>query len=148
MGAIRTRTSCKSGWYSCPALPIQPRARLKRTVGRSAYSKQDLPECMNSDTRLLTTVYSNATGMTNEVCAVDCAGSQYFGTQWSIECWCGSSLAAGSSAAPSTDCSYACSGNASEICGGSRRLSLYQLISSNSSATTATSVASSTTSSS
>lgn len=87
--------------------------------------------------------------MTNEICATRCAGLKYMGTQWNVECFCGSTLGAGSAAAPSADCSYACSGNPLEICGGSRRLSLYQLkaASSGSSTTTTTATTSSTTSS-
>ncbi|KAH6667842.1 WSC domain-containing protein [Halenospora varia] len=111
----------------------------------ASISDYDFVSCWaepDDGSRTLTTVYS-MTSMTNEICAVDCAGSEYFGTQYSVECWCGSSLGSGSYAAPSTDCSNACSGDATEICGGGRRLSLYQLKSSNSSATMTTSVASS-----
>ncbi|OCK73379.1 WSC-domain-containing protein [Lepidopterella palustris CBS 459.81] len=98
--------------------------------------------------RTLETVYSTD-DMTNEKCAALCGGSEYIGTQWSRECWCGSSLGAGSSPAPSTDCSYVCIGDPTEICGGSRRLSLYRLKSTSSSSLiiTTTSSESSTTSS-
>lgn len=111
----------------------------------ASISDYDFVSCWaepDDGSRTLTTVYS-AAGMTNEICAGDCAGSEYFGTQYSIECWCGSSLGVGSYAAPSSDCSAVCSGSATEICGGGRRLSLYQHKSSNSSTTTTTSVASS-----
>ncbi|KAH6671970.1 WSC domain-containing protein [Halenospora varia] len=89
-----------------------------------------------------------ASDMTNAKCAAECAGSEYMGTQWSVECWCGSSLGAGSSPAPSTDCSNVCSGNPSEICGGPRRLSLYRLKSTLSSSTITTTTSSSSTASS
>ena len=48
--------------------------------------------------RALSTV-TTAADMTNEKCALACGGSEYFGTQWSVECWCGPSLTAGSVAA-------------------------------------------------
>src|ERR1700753_4005532 len=92
--------------------------------------------------RTLVTVYG-ADDMTNEKCAGLCGGSLYIGTQWSRECWCGPSLATGSAEAPSTDCSYVCDGDATEICGGSRRLSLYKLKSSSSSSSSVTSTTSS-----
>jgi hypothetical protein len=38
---------------------------------------------------------------------------------------CGNTLASGSASAPSSDCNMACSGNATESCGGGSRLNLY-----------------------
>jgi hypothetical protein len=64
--------------------------------------------------------------MTLETCAAFCSNYPYFGTEWSSECWCGNELTSGSAAAPLSDCDYACAGDATEMCGGSRRLSLYQ----------------------
>jgi len=133
--------------------PVTTTTSASTPTSTASISDYDYVSCWaepDDGSRTLTTSYS-VTGMTNEICAVTCAGSQYFGTQYSVECWCGSTLAAGSYAAPSTDCSAACSGDATETCGGGRRLSLYQLKSSNSSATTTistTSTSSSTTSSS
>jgi len=63
--------------------------------------------------------------MTLEKCAAFCSTYKYFGTQWNRECWCGDTLTAGSVAAPLSDCNYPCTGDATEMCGGSRRLSLY-----------------------
>ncbi|OBT51039.1 hypothetical protein VE04_08574, partial [Pseudogymnoascus sp. 24MN13] len=65
-----------------------------------------------------------ADDMTNEKCATFCAAYPYFGTQWSKECWCGTGPAGGG-LAPLGECDYPCSGDASQLCGGSRRLSLY-----------------------
>lgn len=81
--------------------------------------------------------------MTLESCASDCAGYTYFGTEYGRECehmlfsyelyfmlmligYCGDSLNAGSAVAPKSDCSFACGGNASELCGAGNRLSVYQ----------------------
>lgn len=75
--------------------------------------------------RALPASSTSADDMTNEKCAAFCAVYPYFGTQWSRECFCGTVLAAGSEAAPLSDCSYPCSGDATQMCGGSRRLSLY-----------------------
>ncbi|KFY20044.1 hypothetical protein V491_04033, partial [Pseudogymnoascus sp. VKM F-3775] len=65
-----------------------------------------------------------ADDMTLEKCATFCAAYPYFGTQWSRECWCGSEPSTGT-LAPLGDCDYACTGDATQACGGSRRLSLY-----------------------
>jgi len=68
--------------------------------------------------------------MTNAKCASICSTApnnyQYFGTQYGRECFCGASLTSGSVAAPESDCSFACAGDANQKCGGSRRLSLYK----------------------
>jgi hypothetical protein len=41
--------------------------------------------------------------------------------------YCGNSFAAGSTAAPASDCSFACAGNSAEKCGAGNRLSVYKL---------------------
>ncbi len=89
--------------------------------------------------------------MTVESCISFCTskGFQYAGTEYSAECCelsptrktpvlemllcllkryiadCGNTLAAGAAAAAAADCSMACSGSATEGCGGPNRLSLY-----------------------
>ena len=59
--------------------------------------------------------------MTPAVCAANCAGYAYFGTQWGRECYCGN--VAPTEAA--TDCDMPCAGDAAEMCGASMRLSVY-----------------------
>lgn len=63
--------------------------------------------------------------MTLEKCASLCSSYPYFGTQWSRECFCGDELTEGSAAAPEADCNMPCAGDSSQLCGGGRRLSLY-----------------------
>ncbi|KAI9158687.1 WSC domain-containing protein [Paramyrothecium foliicola] len=63
--------------------------------------------------------------MTNELCAEFCADYEYFGTEYSSECFCGNVLGEGSVEAPGTDCTMLCSGSASQYCGGPNRLSTY-----------------------
>lgn len=64
--------------------------------------------------------------MTNEACSAACLGTEYIGTQWSIECFCGDELAGGSIVGAS-ECNFACGGDEGQTCGGARRLSLYRL---------------------
>ncbi|KFY33326.1 hypothetical protein V494_07739 [Pseudogymnoascus sp. VKM F-4513 (FW-928)] len=66
-----------------------------------------------------------ADDMTQAKCAAFCAAYPYFGTEWGKECWCGDEPITGSGLAPLEECNYACEGDATELCGGSRRLSLY-----------------------
>ncbi|MCJ1290151.1 hypothetical protein MMC34_001687 [Xylographa carneopallida] len=73
-----------------------------------------------------------ATGFTIELCQAACQGYQYFGMEYSNECYCGNTLAAGSVIQASTDpntngCSMLCAGNETEYCGGPGRLDLYQI---------------------
>lgn len=79
-----------------------------------------------ADGRALSAKTTAADDMTLETCAAFCAAYPYFGTQWSRECFCGNEPAAGSGIAPMEECSNACTGDATQACGGSRRLSLYR----------------------
>ena len=65
--------------------------------------------------------------MTIENCAGNCTGYNYWGVEYGGECYCGNTLAAGSVKTLDTDCSMACAGNFSEICGNGNRLSFYTL---------------------
>lgn len=78
--------------------------------------------------RALTSVQVvNTTSMTNDLCASYCMSRNYalFGTEYSQECFCASSLASGSTFRPQSDCSMSCKGDASQRCGGPSRLSLW-----------------------
>lgn len=88
--------------------------------------------------------YYNYTGMTLEQCMSDCTGYSYWGVEYGGECYCGNSLAASSTLATLSDCSFTCPGNAYEYCGAGNRLEMYLLTSLASSSSS--SVVSSTTS--
>lgn len=71
-------------------------------------------------------------GTTLETCEAACQGYQYFGVEFSNECYCGNTINAGSVAQASDDvdtngCSMLCGGNQTEYCGGANRLDMYQL---------------------
>ncbi|APA14815.1 hypothetical protein sscle_13g095850 [Sclerotinia sclerotiorum 1980 UF-70] len=71
-------------------------------------------------------------GFTIESCQKICSGFEYFGMEYSNECYCGATINAGSVLQASTipavnGCDMLCAGNASEYCGGSSRLNMYQL---------------------
>ncbi|KAF8534900.1 putative glyoxal oxidase precursor [Trichophaea hybrida] len=71
--------------------------------------------------------YGSGTAMTDEACIAFCTqrGYKFAGTEYSQECYCGSSLAATSTVAPIGDCNMGCSGNATEACGGPNRLTVF-----------------------
>ncbi|KAL8818955.1 MAG: hypothetical protein Q9223_002519 [Gallowayella weberi] len=72
-----------------------------------------------------------ATGTTVESCAAACQGFQYFGVEYSNECYCGNTINAGSTkvagtSVTETKCNMACGGNSTEYCGGPSRINMYQ----------------------
>ncbi|KAL2015330.1 hypothetical protein VTK56DRAFT_5792 [Thermocarpiscus australiensis] len=71
--------------------------------------------------------YASGDGMTIQACIDYCAsrGFPYAGTEFSDECYCGKSLAAGAAQLADSDCSMPCSGNATQPCGGGSKLSLF-----------------------
>ncbi|KAF8464887.1 WSC domain-containing protein [Kalaharituber pfeilii] len=64
--------------------------------------------------------------MTTEACQDYCTGKGYplSGTEYSTECYCGTTLAY-NSALGSTACTMPCGGNSNQICGGPSALSVY-----------------------
>ena len=74
--------------------------------------------------------YSSSTGMTVESCQKFCTSSSnnygLAGIEYGGECYCANALQS-YSAVGQSGCNMACTGNSSEICGGSSRLSVYNL---------------------
>jgi WSC domain len=70
----------------------------------------------------------SSSSLTTQACLSAC-GNEYYplaATEFAGECYCGYILQGGSVPAPSTDCNMACTGDATEICGGPSRLNLYE----------------------
>ncbi|KAI1921477.1 hypothetical protein LOZ12_001014 [Ophidiomyces ophidiicola] len=72
----------------------------------------------------------SADAMSLDRCATFCNGTRFFGAEYGSECFCGAVLEAASVRQPDADCSMLCSGNATQLCGGSNRLSLYEKLNS------------------
>jgi hypothetical protein len=66
--------------------------------------------------------------MTVEACQAACFGSgyPYFGLEFGQECWCGQ-VAPNEGA--SNQCTFPCTGNSAETCGGPSALSVYACLS-------------------
>ncbi|KAF7912733.1 uncharacterized protein EAF01_001754 [Botrytis porri] len=93
--------------------------------------------CYNESTkgRALSGLENPIPGMNTsvEACSMACGGWTYFGVEYGDECYCGSNINAGatlqSGLSPSmTGCNMVCAGNRTEVCGGSLRLNLYQVM--------------------
>ncbi|KAF7884514.1 uncharacterized protein EAF02_004850 [Botrytis sinoallii] len=70
-------------------------------------------------------------GFTIESCQSSCSAFEYFGMEYSNECYCGVTINAGSvlqeSTIPSVNgCNMLCAGDSGEYCGGGSRLNMYQ----------------------
>ncbi|KAL2015668.1 hypothetical protein VTK56DRAFT_5046 [Thermocarpiscus australiensis] len=77
-------------------------------------------------TRALTgSTLVNYTSMSVTECETHCTGFDLWGLEYGGECYCGDALAQGSFPAFSTDCAMPCPGDATQVCGGPNRLSLY-----------------------
>jgi hypothetical protein len=74
--------------------------------------------------RILPNSIISTDDMTAAKCAVNCAGYEYFGTQWGRECYCGS--VAPTVSASSSECSMPCAGDGNELCGAGMRLNVYK----------------------
>ncbi|KAF1808035.1 WSC domain-containing protein 2, partial [Eremomyces bilateralis CBS 781.70] len=80
----------------------------------------------DSPTRYLSGSATAGDSMTVPSCAGFCDGSNYFGVEYSRECYCGSTLSAESVKQPETDCNIACAGNGTTWCGAGNRFNLYK----------------------
>ncbi|EWG37597.1 hypothetical protein FVEG_14786 [Fusarium verticillioides 7600] len=69
--------------------------------------------------------------MTVPICLEFCASNgtqyQYAGLEWSRECWCALYLSSLSVRLDDGECENSCEGNSSQVCGGTLKLSVYEL---------------------
>jgi hypothetical protein len=75
-------------------------------------------------------VLSGATTTTDDntlaSCAATCAGYNYFGVEYGIQCFCGMDLDASGFKVAESECGMKCGGDESLICGDDNRLSVYK----------------------
>lgn len=70
---------------------------------------------------------TSSSNMTVAACATYCSGYAYFGVEYSSQCYCGNTIAAGTTQdATDATCNMACAGDATEQCGGAGRMNLYE----------------------
>lgn len=63
--------------------------------------------------------------MTVDKCAASCLRYQYFGVEYSRECYCGNVLDTSSTSESLSDCNMPCGGSSTQLCGGYAHISLY-----------------------
>lgn len=80
----------------------------------------------STSSRALTGAWYTSENMTVDFCAESCSEYKFFGLEYGIECFCGSIHSAESILVDDSECSMACAGDDSEICGASYRLSVYE----------------------
>ncbi|KLO15166.1 WSC-domain-containing protein, partial [Schizopora paradoxa] len=80
-----------------------------------------------SDRTLNIISMSDASGMTGDECISYCGGKGYSfaGTEYSQQCFCSNSLNTDASAADESSCNMACSGDATQACGGAGFINVY-----------------------
>ncbi|KAK5658489.1 hypothetical protein OQA88_1880 [Cercophora sp. LCS_1] len=76
--------------------------------------------------------------MTLESCMNDCAGFDFWGTEYGRECYCANSVHSSSQEAPEADCNMLCAGDPTEYCGAGNRIELYSTTATRSTSTTPT----------
>ncbi|KAH7319166.1 hypothetical protein BKA65DRAFT_609130 [Rhexocercosporidium sp. MPI-PUGE-AT-0058] len=123
-GCTRNQVVTSSSSTVSSAATASPTLGNKPTVGSYNYY-----QCRTEGVgiRALSGAASANDLMTIEMCAASCTGYTYFGTEYGRECYCGNSFGAGSTVAPTIDCSFTCGGNLYEYCGAGNRLTVYAL---------------------
>ncbi|CAN9174240.1 unnamed protein product [Alternaria alternata] len=72
--------------------------------------------------------FLNQPNLTVEGCETLCAGFKYFGVQFGRECYCGNTFKYATQHKPESDCSYPCTGDKNQKCGGGHRSNVYAKI--------------------
>ncbi|KAL8669506.1 MAG: hypothetical protein Q9168_005908 [Polycauliona sp. 1 TL-2023] len=77
--------------------------------------------------RALGSAQTASDDMTVAYCANFCSKYQYFGIEYSNECYCANTIGNNAKLASDSDCMITCSGNSTQYCGGGNRLTVYGL---------------------
>jgi len=78
-----------------------------------------------NNVRALASLQKFSDSMTLEMCQSFCQGYKYFGTEYSEQCFCGTTFSGGATKEDDSNCDLLCDGNKEEICGGNDFLSVY-----------------------
>lgn len=121
----------ESTGFSAKASSVAPVASA-RAVTSSGTFKYIGCQLDSSTSRTLSSLSWAGTELTVERCAAYCAGYQYMGVEFGSECYCGGDVD-GKGVKSATvvrtspnNCTMPCNGDATQLCGGSGWLNLYQ----------------------
>lgn len=76
--------------------------------------------------RALAATFFVSESMTPAKCAAYMSDYEYFGLEYSNECWGAHTISQTASLVPQSECNYQCTGDATQPCGGSLRINIYQ----------------------
>ncbi|KAF8185699.1 WSC domain-containing protein [Pholiota molesta] len=84
-------------------------------------------DAVGNNTRTLSLRLPILSNVTIETCTAGCQASGFTvaGLEFGNECWCGNAFLAANISAPASECSMACSGDHTEVCGAANRLTIY-----------------------
>jgi len=88
-------------------------------------------QCVSDGSRIrLLEDKNDMTANTPTACIKLCArkGYKYAGVQYGRQCFCGNEAPPSNRIRPMTECSYTCNGDASQKCGGRRRMNVYKAV--------------------
>jgi hypothetical protein len=82
---------------------------------------------MDADVRTLTGDYMNDASLTPQECGGFCSGYNFMVLEYGSSCYCGDQISnSGTMFVPQTDCTMACAGNSSALCGDAWRMNSYR----------------------
>ncbi|OTA98734.1 hypothetical protein M426DRAFT_76813 [Hypoxylon sp. CI-4A] len=121
-----TTQSQTSQAQSTQTLSVQENSNVVTAANRSS----TYLGCYTDDSagRTLSKDFYYNISMTTEICGAYCGSLNYalYGVEYGKECYCGNTLKTTSILSAEEDCNMECKGNATQICGGSSRLSVYR----------------------
>lgn len=80
----------------------------------------------NLNPRPLSASMTSSSSNTYAFCANYCTGYPYFGIEYGNECFCAWVLPTAVETKPDSECKMACAGSATELCGGSNRMTIFK----------------------
>lgn len=119
-GASASSTSKPAGAQSSTTPPSSKSTGPISVQNAGAFGYQG---CLTEGTsgRALADSSTTSNSMTVSKCAAFCSAYKYMGVEYSSECYCANSLAAGA-VLTTSGCTMSCSGDANSLCGGPNRL--------------------------
>ncbi|THH31673.1 hypothetical protein EUX98_g2514 [Antrodiella citrinella] len=112
-----------------PHGPVAPPPPGGGGGGAPVFPASNLPTPWHDGTngRVFQTELPDNQNVTVESCIASCSAQNatLVGLEFSVQCFCGTTLVNGATLGAEADCDMACGGNATEACGGPNRLSVY-----------------------
>lgn len=113
--------------YTKPTIPQTVAIPTTTLSYRYAGCYTDANPAPNPYRALSAKAMSDFSKMTVELCGTFCKGYNFFGIEWSGECYCGNEIGKESLLKEDKECGLTCPGNYKQLaCGEGQRLSIYK----------------------